>query len=75
MIEEDKYVLEASRYIHLNPIRANMVEKPEDYEWSSYPMYIGSKKEKLIFSEKLLSYFKNKDRELYKRYVESVIKK
>lgn len=38
IIEEDRYVLEVSRYIHLNPVRANMVEEPEDYPWSSYSM-------------------------------------
>ncbi|SHH79528.1 Transposase IS200 like [Clostridium grantii DSM 8605] len=41
IIETDEYVLGASRYIHLNPVRANMVDKPEDYKWSSYPMIIG----------------------------------
>ncbi|WP_298842787.1 transposase [Clostridium sp.] len=33
IIYDDKYVLEASRYIHLNPVRANMVKKPEEYKW------------------------------------------
>ena len=31
LIEKDAYVLETSRYIHLNPVRANMVEHPQDY--------------------------------------------
>lgn len=71
LIEEDRYVLEASKYIHLNPVRANMVNNPQDYKWSSYSMYIGKEKEKLISSEYILSYFKNKDRVLYKKYIES----
>ncbi len=29
-----------SRYIHLNPVRAGVVEKPEDYPWSSYRAFI-----------------------------------
>lgn len=33
--------LELSRYIHLNPVRAGMVEAPEHYRWSSYSSYIG----------------------------------
>jgi|GEM_PF-383389 len=75
IIEKDGYVLEVSRYIHLNPMRAQMVEKPEDYEWSSYSMYIGNQREKLICSKQLLSYFNNESRELYKKYVElSIIK-
>lgn len=57
--EKDEYVLEVSRYIHLNPKRAQMVEKPEEYKWSSYGIYIGDKSEELITSDKTLSYFSN----------------
>ena len=31
-----RYVLECMRYIELNPVRAQMVERPEQYRWSSY---------------------------------------
>lgn len=65
IIEEDNYLLEVSIYIHLNPVKAKMVKKPEFYKWSSYSMYIVSEKEKLICSDKILSYFKN-NRDLYK---------
>jgi len=36
LIEEEGYFLEVSRYIHLNPVRAGMVTRPQDYPWSSY---------------------------------------
>ena len=36
LVEADEYALELSRYIHLNPVRAGMVERPEQHEWSSY---------------------------------------
>jgi len=35
LVEKDEYAQELSRYIHLNPVRAKMVEKPDQYEWSS----------------------------------------
>ncbi|MBZ9688912.1 transposase [Clostridium estertheticum] len=74
LIESDSQMLDTSRYIHLNPVKANMVEKPEDYNWSSYSMYIGEKEEKLITSKDVLSYFKKgKERELYKKFVETAI--
>ena len=41
LVEADAYALELSRYMHLNPVRAGMVAKPEDYQWSSYRSYIG----------------------------------
>ena len=40
-IEDDNYLLMAIRYIHKNPVKAGMVEKPEKYKWSSYRAYIG----------------------------------
>ena len=40
VIEKDSYLLELSRYIHLNPVRANMKERPEDYPHSSYLEYV-----------------------------------
>lgn len=33
---EDRYVLGCYRYIELTPVREKLVEKPEDYRWSSY---------------------------------------
>ncbi|NTV27845.1 MAG: hypothetical protein HGA93_04090 [Methanothrix sp.] len=42
VLEKDPYLLELSRYIHLNPVRAGMVKRPEAYRWSSYPSYLSS---------------------------------
>ena len=39
LVEEEGYFLEVSRYVHLNPVRRRLVERPEDYRWSSYPGY------------------------------------
>ena len=35
-IHARRYVLGCMRYIELNPVRAQMVERPEQYRWSSY---------------------------------------
>lgn len=42
IVDKESYLLELSRYIHLNPIRAKIVQKPEDYKWGSYRAYIGA---------------------------------
>ena len=34
--QEDNYLLYCQQYIELNPVRAEMVEHPADYRWSSY---------------------------------------
>jgi hypothetical protein len=36
LIQKDTHLLEVCRYVVLNPVRAKMVEKPEDWRWSSY---------------------------------------
>jgi REP element-mobilizing transposase RayT len=39
-VEKESYLLELSRYIHLNPVRAGIAHRPEEYQWSSYVGYI-----------------------------------
>ena len=39
LIEQEGHYFEVSRYIHLNPVRAGIVRKPQDWPWSSYPGY------------------------------------
>lgn len=41
IIEGERYILDCIDYIHNNPIRAKIVEKVEDYRWSSYHFYHG----------------------------------
>jgi putative transposase len=40
-IDTDHYLLACCRYVELNPAKAHMVARPEDYPWSSYPARIG----------------------------------
>lgn len=44
LVEDDSYCWELSRYLHLNPVRAKMVVRPEDYQWGSYPAYLDRRK-------------------------------
>jgi REP element-mobilizing transposase RayT len=41
LVDKDSYVLELSRYIHLNPVRTKQRHSLERYPWSSYWDYIG----------------------------------
>jgi putative transposase len=40
LIEKEAYLLQVSRYIHLNPVSASVCNTPENYIWSSYNNYI-----------------------------------
>ena len=41
LIDEDRYLLAAIRYVLLNPIRSNLCTKPEQWRWSSYRSAMG----------------------------------
>lgn len=41
LVDQDIYLMELSRYIVLNPLRAGIVEKPEDSPWTSYRAVMG----------------------------------
>ena len=44
LIQKDRHLLEVCRYVVLNPVRARVVEKPEDWKWSSYMATTGQAK-------------------------------
>ena len=41
LVQKDSYLLELSRYIVLNPVRASMVHSAKDWRWSSYQSTAG----------------------------------
>lgn len=42
LVQAKEYAQEVAPYIHLNPVRAGIVERPEDYAWSNYREYLGT---------------------------------
>ena len=56
IVEQDNYLLELLRYVHLNPVRANIVKTPEEYQWSSHNGYLSNGKIwKWLFKDQLQS--------------------
>ena len=41
IVQRDEYLLVLCRYVALNPVRAGLSERPEDWEWSSYAATLG----------------------------------
>src|SRR6185312_11155711 len=41
LVDKDSYLLELSRYIVLNPVRARLCERAADWPWSSYRAVMG----------------------------------
>jgi len=46
LVDNDEYLLHLSKYIHRNPVEANLVDNLDEYSWSSYPDYVGKRKSK-----------------------------
>ncbi|MBU1086472.1 MAG: transposase [Candidatus Omnitrophica bacterium] len=46
LVAKEEQFLHLTRYVHLNPVSANLVERPEDWKFSSYPHYSGIKNDK-----------------------------
>jgi putative transposase len=58
LVEKQSYLLELSRYIVLNPVRAEMVRSAKDWRWSSYRAMAGqAKAEACLDVEWLLASF------------------
>ena len=74
LVERDAYALELSRYIHLNPVRAHIVQAPSEYQWSSFIDYMGGRKElEWVYTEWLLGQISTDERRArrnYRRFVE-----
>jgi hypothetical protein len=68
LCDKDAYLLQRLRYIHLNPVRAKIVENPSDYLWSSHRVYLGLGDAPFIDYEFVLGQFSNRLMEARRMY-------
>ena len=69
--EDDPYLLELTRYIHLNPLRAGVLEsldKLNRYLWSGHAVLMGKVQRKWQDTETVLAYFGKKNKAAIKGY-------
>jgi len=48
LVADERYALACYRYIELNPVRAGIATRPEEYAWSSYGMNAGLRRDSLV---------------------------
>jgi len=48
LIDSDRYFMTCSRYIELNPVRAQLTVAPDDYPWCSYAHHAGIRTDTLV---------------------------
>ncbi len=73
VVDKDNYLLQVSRYIHLNAVAARIAERPQQYRWSSYPSYLKGGGVVGLKTEAVLGYFngpKIQQIHQYREYVE-----
>jgi len=56
-IEDEVYLIHLIRYIHYNPVEANLAVNAQDWKYSNYPEWIGVRKGSLIDREFAMRYF------------------
>ncbi len=66
-VTDDDQLLHLTRYIHLNPCSANIVNRPEHWEYSSYKEYINESDNRMCGFKDVINFELNQ----YKKFVEN----
>lgn len=77
LCQSDRYLSELVRYIHLNPVRAGMVDKPEQYKYSGHRAYLGLEPAGIVDVDPVLRHFgvkKTVARERHRQFVAAGMK-
>jgi len=72
-VGKDDYFIQCGKYIELNPLRANLAEKLEDYPYSSYRHYVLGEENDLVTEDIIYSGLGNTVDQRQVRYMKMVI--
>ena len=67
-IDREEYLTQLCRYIHLNPVKAQLVQRPENWPYSNYRDWIGLRAGTLVDQSFVHAHFLNG--EAYQRFVD-----
>lgn len=59
IIEDDDYLLECCKYIHMNPVKAGLVSSPELWKFSSYSNYLHAENNSFIDISSIMTIFES----------------
>jgi len=74
MVSTDAHLLELLRYVHLNPVRAGIVDDVAAYAWSSHAVYAGRRRDPWLttaFMFDMLDTRPDRQRAAYVRFMDS----
>jgi REP-associated tyrosine transposase len=70
-IDDEKHLIHLCRYIHLNPVVAQLVAHPQDWKFSNYLEWIGKRDGTMVDREFIRTYFENPSE--YATFIETFI--
>ena len=68
LCEKESYLLELIRYLHLNPVRSQIVRDPAEYSWSSHKAYLEGDGRGWIAVDRVLPWWGKGRRQAMARY-------
>ena len=68
LVQQESYLKELIRYIHLNPVRAHMVDTPGKYRWSSHNALLGRHQYEWLTTTYVLAMFGSTRRQARQNY-------
>jgi putative transposase len=74
LVDLNTYFHELIRYIHLNPVRAGLSKQPENYRWSSHPVFLSLEEIPWVTSDPSLKIFGDDRKKAIGRFHEFVLK-
>jgi len=74
LVDADSYFLELTRYIHLNPVKAKIVTRAEEYPWSSYKGYLNKGGDGVIDKSEIKSHIDMTTKQ-YRQFIDDGISK
>jgi len=73
IIDTDTYLLQCGKYIELNPVRAGIVQLPEEYRFSSCRHYTKGISDPIVTNSPVYMGLSNQDEERRRQYIEFVV--
>ena len=67
-VSDDRYLMQLVAYVHLNPVKAGLVETPDQYRWSGHREIIGDRGTPIVAADDVLLLYGQTRRRALRRY-------
>ncbi len=67
LVDRDEHLIHLARYIHLNPVKAGLAKRPQNWRFSNYAEWLGARGGTLVDRDFVMAYFST-----FEQYIEFV---